>query len=202
MDGRVVADVMADRVFGGRTCSFARRPLTAEAPFCHPSRSCRDRLVACGPWVWVGSWLLGCCGWLACGALRVCVRVRAQHTRRRSLADSTPLHTRRPAESLRKRLFYTRKGHAYQLEPAAQLSIGKKPQHASMAAETRGSPPEPAIGRRASLGDGPFVLRPLLEDVPLAADGSPDDVKINCVDYFGAYICHGSRRAGMESDSD
>lgn len=34
--------------------------------------------------------------------------------------------------------------------------------------------------------DGPFVLRSLLEDVPLSADGTQDDVKINCVEYYGS----------------
>ncbi|PNY24442.1 Transforming growth factor-beta receptor-associated protein 1 [Tolypocladium capitatum] len=33
--------------------------------------------------------------------------------------------------------------------------------------------------------DGPYVLRPLLANVPLSADGSQDDVKINCVEYLG-----------------
>ena len=32
--------------------------------------------------------------------------------------------------------------------------------------------------------DGPFVLRSLIKDVPLAADGVQEDVKINCVDYY------------------
>ncbi|KAI6783208.1 Transforming growth factor-beta receptor-associated protein-like protein [Emericellopsis cladophorae] len=32
--------------------------------------------------------------------------------------------------------------------------------------------------------DGPFVLKSLLDDVPLSADGSQSDVKINCVDYY------------------
>ncbi|OLN97430.1 Transforming growth factor-beta receptor-associated protein 1 [Colletotrichum chlorophyti] len=32
--------------------------------------------------------------------------------------------------------------------------------------------------------DGPFVLRTLLDDVPLSADGIADGVKINCVDYL------------------
>ncbi|CAM1510246.1 Fc.00g005810.m01.CDS01 [Cosmosporella sp. VM-42] len=32
--------------------------------------------------------------------------------------------------------------------------------------------------------DGPFVLRSLLDEVPLSADGSQDDIKINCVDYL------------------
>jgi hypothetical protein len=32
---------------------------------------------------------------------------------------------------------------------------------------------------------GPYVLRTLLDEVPLSADGSKDDIKINCVDYLG-----------------
>lgn len=35
--------------------------------------------------------------------------------------------------------------------------------------------------------DGPFVLRPMVQDVPLSADGSQDGVKITCVEYFGQY---------------
>ena len=41
---------------------------------------------------------------------------------------------------------------------------------------------------RAALEAGPYVLRTLLKDVPLSADGANDDVKINCVDYLGAYV--------------
>lgn len=33
--------------------------------------------------------------------------------------------------------------------------------------------------------DGPFVLRTLLDNVPLSADDSPSDVKINCVEFYG-----------------
>lgn len=32
---------------------------------------------------------------------------------------------------------------------------------------------------------GPYVLRTLLDEVPLSADGSQDDIKINCVEYLG-----------------
>ncbi|KAK0392108.1 hypothetical protein NLU13_1606 [Sarocladium strictum] len=32
--------------------------------------------------------------------------------------------------------------------------------------------------------DGPFVLQSLLDDVPLAAEGPNQDIKINCVDYW------------------
>lgn len=39
-------------------------------------------------------------------------------------------------------------------------------------------------GQLSKREDGPYVLRPLIEDVPLSADESQDDVKINCVDYY------------------
>ncbi|KAH7141201.1 hypothetical protein B0J13DRAFT_53122 [Dactylonectria estremocensis] len=42
-------------------------------------------------------------------------------------------------------------------------------------------PPNP---ERVNREDGPFVLRSLLDDVPLSADGTQDDIKINCVDYL------------------
>lgn len=38
---------------------------------------------------------------------------------------------------------------------------------------------------RSSRQDGPFTLRPLIDDVPLPADESQTDVQINCVDYYG-----------------
>lgn len=38
-------------------------------------------------------------------------------------------------------------------------------------------------GRRRE--DGPYILRSLLDNVPLSADGAQEDIKINCVDYFG-----------------
>ncbi|KLU91479.1 hypothetical protein MAPG_09998, partial [Magnaporthiopsis poae ATCC 64411] len=37
---------------------------------------------------------------------------------------------------------------------------------------------------RPRLEPGPFVLRTLLHDVPLSADGDEEDIKINCVDYW------------------
>lgn len=36
--------------------------------------------------------------------------------------------------------------------------------------------------------DGPFVLRTLLENVPLSADGADEGTKINCVEYLGRYM--------------
>jgi hypothetical protein len=45
----------------------------------------------------------------------------------------------------------------------------------------------PAIssGQDPVLEDGPYILRPLLEEVPLKVDGSDGDVKINCIEYYG-----------------
>jgi vacuolar protein sorting-associated protein 3 len=40
-----------------------------------------------------------------------------------------------------------------------------------------------------TLERGPFVLRPLLENVPLSTDGTEEDIQINCVDYYGEYCC-------------
>lgn len=32
---------------------------------------------------------------------------------------------------------------------------------------------------------GPFVLRSLLQDLPLSAEGDRDDIEINCVEFLG-----------------
>jgi vacuolar protein sorting-associated protein 3 len=34
---------------------------------------------------------------------------------------------------------------------------------------------------------GPFVLRSLLADLPLSAEGDRDDIEINCVEFLGTY---------------
>jgi hypothetical protein len=47
------------------------------------------------------------------------------------------------------------------------------------------SPAGPQRPTRPTLDTGPFVLRPLLQDVPLSAEGTDEDVTINCVDYHG-----------------
>ncbi|KAJ4263163.1 hypothetical protein NW762_006785 [Fusarium torreyae] len=39
---------------------------------------------------------------------------------------------------------------------------------------------------------GPYVLRTLLDEVPLSADGSQDDIKINCVDYLDSNLYVGT----------
>lgn len=37
----------------------------------------------------------------------------------------------------------------------------------------------------ASLSTGPYVLQPLVEDLPLSAEGDGADIKINCVEFYG-----------------
>lgn len=32
---------------------------------------------------------------------------------------------------------------------------------------------------------GPYVLRSLLEDIPLSGEGDRDDIEINCVEFLG-----------------
>ncbi|KAK1774885.1 hypothetical protein QBC45DRAFT_24405 [Copromyces sp. CBS 386.78] len=39
---------------------------------------------------------------------------------------------------------------------------------------------------------GPYVLRPLLHDVPLSAEGTDEDIKINCVDYLDGNLYVGT----------
>lgn len=34
---------------------------------------------------------------------------------------------------------------------------------------------------------GPFVLKTLLDNVPLSADGDRQDIVINCVEYWGMF---------------
>ena len=34
---------------------------------------------------------------------------------------------------------------------------------------------------------GPYVLRTLLQDIPLSADGNGDDIEINCVEFLGMW---------------
>ncbi len=53
-----------------------------------------------------------------------------------------------------------------------------------MESETPADEPAPS---QETLERGPFVLRTLLHNVPLSADGARDDIKINCVDCLGRY---------------
>jgi len=59
-----------------------------------------------------------------------------------------------------------------------------------MATEPKGGQSAPAAprARQPPSETGPYVLRTLLEDVPLSADGGDEDIKINCVDYLGAVL--------------
>jgi hypothetical protein len=41
-------------------------------------------------------------------------------------------------------------------------------------------------GIAADPHDGPYVLQPWVDSVPLSADGSQDGIKINCVEYYGS----------------
>ncbi|KAG6008801.1 hypothetical protein E4U21_003830 [Claviceps maximensis] len=46
---------------------------------------------------------------------------------------------------------------------------------------------EPCPGSEEQLDNetGPYILRPLLDEVPLSVDGSQSNTKINCVEYYG-----------------
>lgn len=44
--------------------------------------------------------------------------------------------------------------------------------------------------KRPAPETGPFVLRTLLEDVPLSAEGDQDDIEINCVEFYGNLTSH------------
>lgn len=54
-----------------------------------------------------------------------------------------------------------------------------------MTSNGSGDGPAPTDSTPVNRDDGPYVLRSLLSEVPLSADGSQDDIKINCVDYLG-----------------
>ncbi|KJR80374.1 tgf beta receptor associated protein [Sporothrix schenckii 1099-18] len=43
-----------------------------------------------------------------------------------------------------------------------------------------------------ALERGPFVLRSLLKNVPLSADGTEEDIRINCVDYYDGNLYVGT----------
>lgn len=53
-----------------------------------------------------------------------------------------------------------------------------------MAGEDIPATPTTTRNRRPA-ESGPFVLRSLLDEVPLSADGGKEDIRINCVDYLG-----------------
>lgn len=45
----------------------------------------------------------------------------------------------------------------------------------------------PESARSGVVERGPFVLKTLLEDVPLSADGDRQDIVINCIEYWGMW---------------
>jgi hypothetical protein len=49
-------------------------------------------------------------------------------------------------------------------------------------------PEKPITRRKQSPEAGPFVLRSLLEDLPLSADGDRNDIEINCVEFLGMWM--------------
>lgn len=48
--------------------------------------------------------------------------------------------------------------------------------------------PSTELQRSPAPETGPYVLRSLLEDVPLSADGDRDDIDITCVEFLG--VCN------------
>lgn len=51
--------------------------------------------------------------------------------------------------------------------------------------------PDPALKQSQQAtptNAGPFVLRPLLQNVPLSAEGGNEDIKISCVDFLGMHL--------------
>ncbi|KAK8058694.1 hypothetical protein PG994_009142 [Apiospora phragmitis] len=55
-----------------------------------------------------------------------------------------------------------------------------------MASDVQNVKPPPRKPNYSNLETGPYVLRTLLKDIPLSADGgNDDDIKINCVEYLG-----------------
>ncbi|KAF4468178.1 TGF beta receptor associated 1 [Fusarium albosuccineum] len=63
---------------------------------------------------------------------------------------------------------------------------------AAMTSDGPGDGPPTTSLRLSSRETGPYVLRTLLDEVPLSADGSQDDIKINCVDYLDANLYVGT----------
>ena len=56
-----------------------------------------------------------------------------------------------------------------------------------MTSNGSGDGPTPTTVEERRRENGPYILRTLLEGVPLSADGTESDVRINCVDYFGGF---------------
>ncbi|UNI24441.1 hypothetical protein JDV02_010184 [Purpureocillium takamizusanense] len=61
-----------------------------------------------------------------------------------------------------------------------------------MTTQERGGAESPHRTLKPHREDGPYVLRPLLDNVPLSADGPQDDIKINCVEYYDGNLYVGT----------
>jgi hypothetical protein len=57
-----------------------------------------------------------------------------------------------------------------------------------MASSAPGSSLSSRKRKRKAPENGPYVLRSLIEDVPLSADGDRTDIEINCVEFLGARL--------------
>ncbi|KAJ6444172.1 tho complex subunit 7 domain-containing protein [Purpureocillium lavendulum] len=61
-----------------------------------------------------------------------------------------------------------------------------------MTTQQQADEPSPSGAPNSYREDGPYVLRSLLDNVPLSADGPQDDIKINCVEYFDGNLYVGT----------
>jgi hypothetical protein len=69
----------------------------------------------------------------------------------------------------------------------------RKQGNAAASAASTASAAAPATAPATTrLSTHPYALRPLLHDVPLSADGKDDDIKINCVEYYGMRALDGA----------
>ncbi|KAJ2901497.1 hypothetical protein MKZ38_001725 [Zalerion maritima] len=66
-----------------------------------------------------------------------------------------------------------------------------------MAPTVKESVMSPRNRKRTPLEAGPFVLRSLLEDVPLSVEGDSGDIKINCVEYWNGNLYIGTSAAEL-----
>ncbi|PSR97116.1 hypothetical protein BD289DRAFT_503852 [Coniella lustricola] len=57
---------------------------------------------------------------------------------------------------------------------------------------TRDNPPTASTATATATATGPFVLRTLLDDVPLSEDGENEGIKINCVEYLDGNLYIGT----------
>lgn len=69
----------------------------------------------------------------------------------------------------------------YDVTTAFSICAGVMAANNQEEGELEGSP-ERDQGPRET---GPYILRNLIEDLPLSADGESQDIDINCVEYLG-----------------